>query len=171
MLKLESRAIAARVPCHHVILVASIAVTATPSRKRACHFLRGTDNLSHAVLSDESGKFYTTIIYSRFNRSGCVSMWLPFWWRFGLYVSGSSLEFWWCDAPLEFQMLSRHCEQCDCHCVFRISAWHVWYGPKISNVLSGMIDSGPLYPEDWCSLMDYSRFLIATSPHFSQQKA
>ena len=96
--KLKSRAIVAGVPCHHVILVASIAVAPTPGGESACaSFFPGSrvcqsncirvasflgDNivdhhvvclkaefLWHTVLSNENDEFYTYDIYLYLNRS------------------------------------------------------------------------------------------------------
>ena len=116
------------------------------SRKCACQFLRETERVKskcatpvssasrgdnevdhavclkvefhmHTVLSNENGKFYTTMIYPCFSRSVCFSMGSPAWWRFGLCSSGSSLVSRWRDAPLvrEFQMWRRRCKQTDPH--------------------------------------------------------
>ena len=117
-------------PCHHVIAVASIGVASTPCREnardsfcgrlgvwnrtapdRASSASRGDNEVDHAVclkaefqmhtaLSNENGKFYTTMIYPCFSRSVCFSMGSPAWWRFGLCSSGSSLVSRWRDAPL-----------------------------------------------------------------------
>ena len=69
------------------------------------------------VLSNENGKFYTTMIYPCYSRSVCFSMGSPAWWRFGLWSSGSSHVSRWRDAPLvcECQMWRRKCEQIDPH--------------------------------------------------------
>ena len=71
----------------------------------------------HTVLSNENGKFYTTMKYPCISRSVCFSMESPTWWRFGLCSSGSSLVFRWRDAPLvrEFQMWRRRCKPIDPH--------------------------------------------------------
>ena len=69
----------------------------------------------HSVLSNENGKFYTTMIYPCFSRLVCFFMGLPAWWRCGLCSSGSSLVSQWRSAPLvrEFQMWHRRCKQTD----------------------------------------------------------
>ena len=69
----------------------------------------------HTVLFNENGEFYTTMIYPCFSRSVCFSMWSPAWWRFDLWLSGSSLVSRWRDALLvrEFQMWRRRCKQID----------------------------------------------------------
>ena len=36
------------------------------------------------ALSNEIGKFYTTVIYPCYSNSICFSMWSPAWWRIGL---------------------------------------------------------------------------------------
>ena len=41
----------------------------------------------HTVLSNENGKFYTTMIYPCYSRSVCFSKESPAWWRFGLCSS------------------------------------------------------------------------------------
>ena len=71
----------------------------------------------HTVLSNEKGKFYTTMIYPCFSRSVYFSMGSPAWWRFGLCSSRSSPESRWRDAPLvrEFQMWRRRCKQINSH--------------------------------------------------------
>ena len=114
------------------------------SRKCACHFLRETERVKsscarpassasrgnnkvhhvvcfkvefqmHTVLSNENGKFYTTMIYPCFSRSVCFLMGSPAWWRFGLCSSGSLLVSRWPDAPLvqEFQMWRHRCKKID----------------------------------------------------------
>ena len=131
-------------PCHHVISVASIGVASTPGRENArdsfCGRLsvwnRTTPDRRHLLpvattklimrcvqklnfqmytaLSNENGKFYTTMIYPCFSRSVCFSMGSPAWWRFGLCSSGSSLVCRWHDAcTREFQMWRRRCKQID----------------------------------------------------------
>ena len=60
----------------------------------------------HTSLSNENGKFYTTMIYPCFSRSVCLSMGSPAWWRFGLCSSGSSLVSRWRDAPLVHARIS-----------------------------------------------------------------
>ena len=72
-----------------------------------------TEYLSHTILSNESGEFYTTVIYRFLNRSVCLSIGSPTWWRFSFCLSGSCLVFWWHDAPLvrEFQMWGHRCKQ------------------------------------------------------------
>ena len=106
-------------PCHHVISAASIAVASTPFAERRVLVLAGDwaceielhqtassascgDNevdhavclkaefQMHTVLSNENGKFYTTMIYPCFSRSVYFSMGSHAWW-FGLCSSGSSL--------------------------------------------------------------------------------
>ena len=69
--------------------------------------------LSHTVLSNETVEFYKTMIYPYLNRSVCLLMGLPIWWRFSSCLSSSSLVFWWRDAPLmhEFQMWDHWCKQ------------------------------------------------------------
>ena len=71
----------------------------------------------HAVLSNENGKFYTTMIYPCFSRSVYFSMGLPAWWRFGLCSGRSSPESRWRDVTLvrEFQMWRRRCKQINSH--------------------------------------------------------
>ena len=71
--------------------------------------------LWHTVLSNENGEFYTYDIYPYLNRSVCLLMGSPTWWRFTFCSSGSSLVFWWRDAPLvrEFQMWGSRCKQWD----------------------------------------------------------
>ena len=73
--------------------------------------------LWHTFLSNENGEFYTYDIYPYLNRSVCLLMGSPTWWRFTFCSSGSSLVFWWRDAPLEreFQMWGRRCKQWDSH--------------------------------------------------------
>ena len=69
----------------------------------------------HTVISNENGKFCTTMIYPCFSRLVCFSMGSPAWWRYGLCSSGSSLVSRWRDAPLvrEFQMWRHWCKQID----------------------------------------------------------
>ena len=76
-----------------------------------------TEFLWQAVLSNENGEFYTYDIYPYLNRSVCLLMGSPTWWRFTFCSSRSSLVFWWRDAPLvrEFQMWGRRCKQWDSH--------------------------------------------------------
>ena len=71
----------------------------------------------HTVLSNENGKFYTTMIYPCFSRSVCFSMGSHAWWKFGLCSSGGSLMSRWRDAPRvrEFQMWRRRCKQIEPH--------------------------------------------------------
>ena len=71
----------------------------------------------HTVLSNEDGKFYTTMIYPCCSRSVCYLMGSPAWWRFGLCSSGSSLVPRCRDVTLvcEFQMWRRGCKQIDPH--------------------------------------------------------
>ena len=73
--------------------------------------------LWHTVFSKENGEFYTYDIYPYLNRSVCLLMGSPTWWRFTFCSNGSSLVFWWRDAPLvrEFQMWGRRCKQWDSH--------------------------------------------------------
>ena len=73
--------------------------------------------LSHTVLSNENGEFYTYDIYLYLYRSVCLLMGSPTWWRYSFCVSGSSLMFWWHDAPLmrKFQMRGHLCKQWDSH--------------------------------------------------------
>ena len=73
--------------------------------------------LWHTVLSNENGEFYTYDIYPYLNRSVCLLLGSPTWWRFNFCSSGSSLVLWWRDAPLvrEFQMWGRWCKQWDSH--------------------------------------------------------
>ena len=47
--------------------------------------------LWHTVLSSENGEFYTYGIYPYLNRSVCLLMGSPTWWRFSFCSSGSSL--------------------------------------------------------------------------------
>ena len=47
--------------------------------------------LWHTVLSNENGEFYTYGIYPYLNRSVCLLMGSPNWWRFSFCSSGSSL--------------------------------------------------------------------------------
>ena len=119
-LKLESRAIAVGVACHHVILVASIAVAPTPGcessrasvcgkqsvlielhqsgviawwpwqHRQSCGVFKA-EFLWHTVLSNENGEFYTYGIYPYLNRSVCLLMGSPTWWRFNFCSSGSCL--------------------------------------------------------------------------------
>ena len=72
--------------------------------------------LWHTVLSNENGEFYTYDIYAYFNMSVCLLIGSPTW-RFSFCSSGSSLVFWWRDAPLvrEFQMWGRRWKQWDSH--------------------------------------------------------
>ena len=67
----------------------------------------------HTVLSNENGKFNTSMIYSCFSRSVCFSMGSPAWWRFCRFSRGRSLVSRWRNAPLvrEFQMWRRSCKQ------------------------------------------------------------
>ena len=130
-------------PCHHVTLVASIAVVSTPVAKVHAQFLR-IQSVSielhqsgvitwrqfcqscgviknwiswHTVLFNGNGDFYTYDLYPHLNRSVCPLMGSPTWWRFSFCSSGSSLVFWWRDASLvqEFQMWGRRCKQWDSH--------------------------------------------------------
>ena len=73
--------------------------------------------LLHTILSNEKGEFYTTMIYPYLNRSVCLLMGSPTWWRFSFCLSQSSLMFWWRGARLvcEFQMLGHRCKQWDSH--------------------------------------------------------
>ena len=102
---------------------------------------RGDNEVDHAVclkaefqmptvLSNENGKFYTTMIYPCFNRSVYFSMGSPAWWRFGLRSSRCSLVSRWRDAPLlrEFQMWRRKCKQIDPHWFqgHQTSFWWMW---------------------------------------------
>ena len=82
----------------------------------------------HTVLSNENGKFYTTMIYPCFSRSVCFSMGSPAWWRFGLSSSGSSLMSRWCDTPLvrKFQMWHSRCKKIDL-CWFQGCQMHFWW--------------------------------------------
>ena len=49
--------------------------------------------LWHTVLSNENSEFYTYDIYPYLNRSVCLLMGSPTWWRFNFRSSGSSLVF------------------------------------------------------------------------------
>ena len=73
--------------------------------------------LWHTIISNENGEFYTYDIYPYLNRSVCLLIGSPTWWRFTFCSSGSSLVFWWRDAPLvrEFRMWGRRCKQWDFH--------------------------------------------------------
>ena len=129
-LKFESRATAVSVAMSSRYLSGKYRSRLHPrSRKCACLFLRETGRVKsncarpassatrddnevdhagclnaefqmHTALSNENGKFYTTMIYPCFSRSVCFSMGSPAWWRFGLCSSGSSLVSRWRDAPL-----------------------------------------------------------------------
>ena len=81
------------------------------------HVCLKAEFLWHTVLSNENGEFYTYDIYPYLNRSVCLLMGSPTWWRFSFCSTGSSLVFWWRDAPLvrEFQMWGRRCKQWDSH--------------------------------------------------------
>ena len=72
----------------------------------------------HPALSNENGRFYTTMIYPCFSRSVCFSMGSPDWWRFGLFQAGVPS----CPGDVtlrsctrEFQMWRRRCKQIDPH--------------------------------------------------------
>ena len=65
-----------------------------------------TEFQMYTALSNENGKFYTTMTYPCFSRSVCFSMGSPAWWRFGLCSSGSSLVSRWRDAPLVHTRIS-----------------------------------------------------------------
>ena len=140
-------------PCHQVILVASIAVAPTPGQESSrASFLREAERVNrtaperrhrlttnivdyvvclkaeflwHTVLSNEIGEFYTYGIYPYLNRSVCLLMGSPTWWRFSFCSSGSSLlcsMMTWRTALCEFQMWGRRCKQWDSH----------WFqGPKM----------------------------------------
>ena len=129
------------------ILVASIAVAPTPGGEsaRASFFFREPERVNrtasewrhrlhgdnivdnvvrlkaeflwNTVLSNENVEFYIYDIYPYLNRSVCLLMGSPTWWRFTFCSSGSSLVFWWREAPLvrEFQIWGRRCKQWDSH--------------------------------------------------------
>ena len=69
--------------------------------------------LSHTTISNKNGDFYAIMIYPYLNRSVCLLMGSPTWWRFSFCLSGSSLVLWWRDTPLvrEFQMWGHRCKQ------------------------------------------------------------
>ena len=71
--------------------------------------------LLHTVISNEYGEFYTYGIYLYLNRSVCLLMGLPTWWRFSFcFQAGVPLcAVWWCDALLmrQFQMWGHWCKQ------------------------------------------------------------
>ena len=89
--------------------------------------------LWHTVLSNDNGEFYTYEIYPYLNRSVCLLIGSPTWWRFSFCSSGSSLVFWWRDAPLmrEFQMWGRRCKQWDSH-------WFQGHKMRFSGIWSTM---------------------------------
>ena len=94
-----------------------IACMATTSSITWCVYkLNFCGNLSFPTKI-ENGEFYTYDIYPNLNRSVCLLMGSPTWWRFTFCSSGISLVFWWRDAPLvrEFQMWGRRCKQWDSH--------------------------------------------------------
>ena len=140
-LKFESRATAVSVAMSPRYLGGRYRSRLYPrSRKCACHFLRetgrvksncarpassaslGDNEVDHAVclksefhmhtaLSNENGKFYTTMICPCFSRSVCFSMGSPAWLRFGLCSSGSSHVSRWRDAPLVHARISNGTSQ------------------------------------------------------------
>ena len=154
----ETAVYVAMSPC--VILVAGIAVASIPGRKNVSEsFLQETvrvklncarrtssasheDNeVDHAVclkaefqmhtyLSNENGKFYTTMIYPCFSRLVCFSMGSLTSWRFGLCSSGSSLKSQWHDTGLmrKFQMWHHRCKQIDLHWIqgCQMHFWRMW---------------------------------------------
>ena len=89
----------------------------------------------HTALSNENGKFYTTMIYPCFSRSLCFSMGSPAWWRFGLFQAGVPS----CPGDVtlrsctrEFQMWRRRCKQMDPH-------WFHWRQMRFWWMLSTML--------------------------------
>ena len=77
-----------------------------------------TEFQMHAALSNENGKFYTTMIYPCFSRSVCFSMGSPAWWRFGLFQAGvpsCPRDVTLRSCTREFQMWRRRCKQIDPH--------------------------------------------------------
>ena len=130
---------------HHVILVASIAVAPTPGRESAPVFCGKqsvvikphqsgviawrpwqprryvvcliAEFLLHTVISNENGEFYTYGIYPYLNRSVCLLVGSPTWWRFSFCSSGSSLVCfmmtWRTRLVHEFQMWGRRCKHLD----------------------------------------------------------
>ena len=89
--------------------------------------------LSHTVLSNENGELYTTMIYPYLNRSVCLLMGSPTWWRFSFCLKESSLVFWWRDTPLvrEFQMWGHRCKQ-------RVSRWFQGHKMRFRGIWSTM---------------------------------
>ena len=117
-------------PCHHVILVASIAVASTPvakmrvsvfagdwaceielrqtgvicfpwrQRSCSCGVLKSWISDAHCPFQWNWQVLHNYDIYPCFSRSVCFSMGSPAWWSFGLCSSGSSLVSRWRDVPL-----------------------------------------------------------------------
>ena len=95
-LKLESRAIAVGVAMSPRNLGGKYRCRPHPRwRKCTRHRLHGDDIVDHVVclkaeflwhtvLSNENGEFYTYDIYPYLNRSVCLLMGSPLWWRFTL---------------------------------------------------------------------------------------
>ena len=81
------------------------------------HRLHGNNIVDHVVCLKAEFLWHTYDIYPYLNMSVCLLMRSPTWWRFTFCSSGSSLVFWWRDAPLahEFQMWGRRCKQWDSH--------------------------------------------------------
>ena len=130
-------------PCHHVILVASVAVAKVQvpvfsgkqsvlielhqsgviawrpwQHPRSCGVFKA-EFLWHTVLSNKNGEFYTYSMYLHLNRSVCLLMDRPLDEGLAFVQAGvpSCAPWWWRDAPLvrEFQMWDRRCKQWDSH--------------------------------------------------------
>ena len=116
-------------PCHHIILAASITVTSTPVAKMrmivfvgdwsceielrqtgvicfpwrqwswSCGVFKSWISDAHCPFQCKC-KLHTTMIYPCFSRLVCFSMRSPAWWRFDLCSSGCSPLSRWRDDPL-----------------------------------------------------------------------
>ena len=175
------------------------------SRKCACRFLRETERVKsncarpasaashgdnevdhlvclkaefhmHAVLSNENGKFYTTMIYPCFSRSVCFSMGSLAWWRLGLCSSGSSLVSRWRDAPLvrEFQMWRRRCKQRDPHWFQgrQMRFWWMWSTISWKYFLiyqARLFSTVNIQPEPSCILFSTVHWLLLQPVNHRQQ--
>ena len=81
------------------------------------------------------------------SRLECFSMKSSSWWRYDSCLSGSSLVFWWRDAPLvrDFQMWSRHCQLWNSHWLHERKCDSVEYDQPYKKFFFWYIQSHYLY--------------------------
>ena len=85
--------------------------------RRSCGVFKSWISVAHCPCQWKWRVLHIRYFNPYLNRSVCLLMGSPTWWRFTFCSSGSSLVFWWRDAPLvrEFQMWGRRYKQWDSH--------------------------------------------------------